>query len=464
MRRAPFLAGLAALLILAGLAAAAFVAASGQEGWQTSYAPQKGPNYASADIAMLAGGTGLVCGSVDIDEGPAPLDPALYRTTDGGATWVSVLTLEVYGQLSGVAFSDAQHAWAVGGDYSKDSQGALLLTSSDAGKTWTRTPFTATSALEKVQFPTATAGYITGDDGAVYSTSDGGGHWTRVLAGATDVAFTGLSFADATHGWVCGGQGNEDFYGGRCYATADGGATWKDVSPDPSMVLHSLSFVSATEGWVLGEDQTVFHTSDGGATWSKERLTILSQAQLWDVHFVDAQNGWVTGSFFPSGARYDSWGVVLHTTDGGDSWVQQDSGTGELASAATATDAQHAWVAYEFGLMLRTSDAGGPGITPAGTPVTYALNAVSVRRGARATFRCRVIDPGVPRAQLKVQILDAKKHVRATIGAGWRPTEQVVVFSGKVSLKPGRYTWRAACVDYTGDVQSSASSKPLVVK
>ena len=114
--------------------------------------------------------------------------------------------------------------------------------------------------------------------------------------------------------------------------------------------------------------------------------------------------------------------------------------------------------------MLRTTDAGGPGITPAGTPATYALNAVSVRRGAKATFRFRVIDPGVPREQIKVQILDAGKRVKATFGAGWRPTEQVVVFSGKVSLKPGRYTWRAVCVDYTGAAQSSASAKPLVVK
>lgn len=463
MKRTPYLSTLLAVLLLAGLAAAALAAASASGGWQTSYAPEKGSVYSSSDIRMLDSGTGIIVGSVSEDP-PAPLSPAIYRTTDGGATWVAVPSLEIYGQLAGVGFADADHVWAVGGDYSQDSQGALLLTSADAGKTWTRQSITATSALEQVQFVSASTGFVTGDDGAVYSTTDGGAHWTRTAAGASDVGFTGLSFVDATHGWVCGPQGNEDFYGGRCYATADGGVTWKDVSPDEDVVVTDCSFVSATEGWVVGEDRTIFHTTDGGASWSKERLTLVAQAELRRLDFIDADTGWLVGTCFPSGTYYDSWGVVLHTTDGGDSWVQQDSGIGELSSEVWATDAQHAWVAYQYGLVLRTGDAGGAGITPAGNPTTAALNAVSVRSGARATFRFRVTDPGVPRAQVKIQILDAKKRVKATLAVGWRTPGQTLTFSGKVKLRPGTYTWRAACVDYTGVVQAKAASKPLTVK
>ena len=461
MKRTPFLTTLLLLLLLTGLAAAALVAAAGQGGWQTSYAPAKGPVYSSSDIRVLAGGTGLIVGSVS-EAQPTPLSPAIYRTTDGGATWTGGSPIEVYGQLSGVGFSDEQHAWAVGGDYSKDSQAALLLASSDAGKTWTRQTITATSALEQVQFVSASAGYVTGDDGAVYATTDSGAHWTRTVVGAKDVMFSGLSFVDATHGWVCGPQGNEDFYGGRCYATADGGLTWKDVTPDKDIVVTDCSFVSVTEGWVIGEDSTLFHTTDGGATWGKEKLTMVPGAALRRLDFVDAENGWLIGSCFPDG--YDSWGVVLHTTDGGDTWVQQDSGVGELSSEVWATDAQHAWVAYQYGIVLRSSDAGGAAIVPAGSPKTTALNAVSVRSGAKASFRFSISDPGVPRAQVRIQLLDAKKHVKASLRVGWRTPGETVVFTGKVSLKAGRYTWRAACVDYTGDMQASASVKPLIVK
>ena len=64
MKRAPFLTILLLLLLLTGLAAAALVAASAGGGWQTSYAPAQGPVYSSSDIRMLAGGTGLIVGSV----------------------------------------------------------------------------------------------------------------------------------------------------------------------------------------------------------------------------------------------------------------------------------------------------------------------------------------------------------------------------------------------------------------
>jgi photosystem II stability/assembly factor-like uncharacterized protein len=464
MRRVPYLGVLAVLLILAALAAAALVAASGQGGWQTSYAPGKGPNYSSSDIRMLASGTGILCGAVDIDDEPTPLAPTMYRTTDGGVTWTKAPVPEIYGQLSGVGFSDDQHAWAVGGDYSKNSQGALLLSSADAGKTWTRQAITATSALEQVQFVGLSTGYVTGDDGAVYSTTDGGSHWTRTAVGAADVSFTGMSFVDATHGWVCGPQGNEDFYGGRCYVTADGGHTWKDVTPDKDVVVTDCSFVSTTEGWVIGDDRTLFHTTDGGTTWSKERLDMVPGAELRRLDFVDAEHGWLIGNCFPGGQTYDMWGVVLHTTDGGDSWVQQDSGVGELSSEVWATDESHVWAAYQYGLVLRSSDGGGAGITPAGSPTTAALNAVSVKSGGRATFRFLVTDPGVPRAQVKIQILDAKKHVKASIGAGWRAPGETFTFSAKVKLRAGTYTWRAACVDYTGDPQASATVKQLIVK
>jgi photosystem II stability/assembly factor-like uncharacterized protein len=463
MRRTPHLTVLLVLVLLAGLGVAAAVAASAGVGWQTSYAPAKGSVYTSSDIRMLEDGSGIIVGCLEGDE-PMMLVPAVYRTTDGGATWIGGTPIQLYGQLSGVAFSGAGHAWAVGADYSGNGQAALLLATSDGGATWTRRAITATSALQQVQFVSATAGYVTGDDGAVYSTTDGGATWTRTAAGASDVQLSGLSFVDAQHGWVCGPQGNEDFYGGRCYATTDGGSTWKDVSPDKDMVVTDCSFVSVTEGWVIAEDDTLFHTTDGGATWSRERLTMVPGASLWRLDFVDAQNGWLIGTCFPGGACYDSWGVVVHTTDGGDSWVQQDSGVGELSSEVSATDAQHAWVAYQYGLVLRSSDGGGAGITPAGDPRTTALNAVRVKRGATATFRFRITDPGVPRAQAAIQILDAGKRVKATLCAGWRTPGETVVFRDSVKLAPGRYTWRVACVDYTGEPQAAASTKTLVVR
>jgi len=464
MRRTPFLVIVMACAFLAALAGAAAAVSSTAGGWQRGHVPPGDLTLDFSDIAMLDAHVGLATGMIE-EGGPAPLIPTIHRTSDGGATWTTVTDEQVYGQLSGVAFSDSTHAWAVGADYgSGDRQAALLLTSADAGKTWERVTFTAAAALQKVQFPSATTGYITGDDGTVYVTTDGGARWVKKVPGANDVMFSGLSFTDAAHGWVCGGQGNEDWYGGRCYATTDGGAIWTDVSPDPEAVVLDCSFVSGEEGWVIGQDGVIFHTRDGGASWSPQAAAIGAAVELTGVAFVDAQNGWATGASWPPTYGGKGWAVILHTTDGGSTWVQQDCGIVPSVQAVTALDAGSAWVAGEDSLVARTTDGGGPGFTPHTRPATAALNAIVVSRGAKATFRFRVTDPGVPRSRAVVVIVDARHRVKKSVVAGFGPNGETRTCTARISLPVGRYTWKLVCTDYAGFTQQSATVKPLIVR
>ena len=466
MRRTPVLVIFAVLTLVMALAGAAAAAAGTSLDWELATVTGATPALQFADIAMLDAHVGVAGGEIEQD-GAVSLIPVVYRTSDGGATWAPVTNQQLYGQISGVAFSDSLHAWAVGADYGGgDRQAALVLASADAGKTWARVAFTADAALQKVQFPSATTGYITGDDGTVYVTTDGGGHWAKKVPGAADVGFTGLSFTDAGHGWVCGGQGNEDFYGGRCYSTADGGATWKDVSPDPSAVVQDCSFVSGGHGWVVGQDGVIFRTTDGGASWARQHAAVGASVFFTGVGFVDADNGWVTALCFPPafGGVGTGWGVILHTTDGGMTWVQQDCGVVPSTMTSAALDAQSAWVAGNEGLVMRTVDGGGAGFTPQSRPRTVALNAVTVRRGAKAAFRFDIEDPGVPFASVAVVILDARHHIKKTVRAGVGPTGETASCSARVSLPAGRYTWKVVCTDYAGYRQQSATAKPLIVK
>lgn len=464
MRRLLSAALLTMLVLVSALAVTGAASAAGNAGWQpASVATGNLPVY-FADITMLPGGVGLAVGEIE-EGGPAPLIPTIFRTADGGATWTSNTDEQVYGQLSGVAFSDAQHAWAVGADYgSGDRQAALVLSSSDAGQTWSRVTFSADEAVQKVQFPTATTGYITGNNGTVYVSTDGGAHWAKKVPGATDVQFAGLSFTDATHGWVCGAQGNEDWYRGRCYATGDGGATWKDVSPDSEAIVLDCSFLTGGLGWVVSQEGVIFHTTDGGASWAQQSAAIGPAVELTSVDFVDAQNGWASGLCWPPRYAKKGWAVILHTTDGGQTWVQQDCDVAPAAAAVTALGAETAWVAGADYLVLRTSDGGGAGFTPQARPQTTALNAVAVRRKAQATFRFRITDVGVPRARAVIVITDARHRERMTIAAGFGANGETRARTARISLPAGRYSWKVVCCDYAGYTQASASTKPLVVK
>src|SRR6266446_357618 len=64
--------------------------------------------------------------------------------------------------------------------------------------------------------------------------------------------------------------------------------------------------------------------------------------------FVDANTGTVVGEY----------GTIVRTTDGGNSWTIQASGTTETLWAVSFTDANHGTAVGEGGVIVRTTHAG----------------------------------------------------------------------------------------------------------
>lgn len=82
--------------------------------------------------------------------------------------------------------------------------------------------------------------------------------------------------------------------------------------------LHDVFFIDANNGWAVGDRGVILHSSDGGSTWNHQQSP--AGDSLYGVHFLDAQNGWaVGGSAVPHTRR--GRGVVLHTDNGGRTWL-----------------------------------------------------------------------------------------------------------------------------------------------
>jgi photosystem II stability/assembly factor-like uncharacterized protein len=67
-----------------------------------------------------------------------------------------------------------------------------------------------------------------------------------------------------------------------------------------------------------------------------------------DVSFSDADNGTAVGDV----------GVILRTTNGGSSWVSQNSGTATVLLGVWVTDANTGTAVGDFGTILKTTDGG----------------------------------------------------------------------------------------------------------
>ncbi len=199
-----------------------------------------------------------------------------------------------------------------------------------------------------------TEGWVVGDLGRVYKTSDGGATWHRqTVAGRRP--FFGAACVDGQHAWLSSTEG-------RIYATTDGGATWKEQQTPVKRNLFKVVFSTPRRGTAVGDFGLIVHTEDGGATWTEVALpedftlpdsaldqgVLPNDALLYGLSFVDADHGWLSGE----------WGTILATSDGGRTWKQQSSGVESTLFGIGFADARTGVAVGIDGIILRTEDGG----------------------------------------------------------------------------------------------------------
>jgi len=201
---------------------------------------------------------------------------------------------------------------------------------------------------------------------------------------------------------------------GVILVSEDGGESWVQASVPASVMLTGVNFPTDESGWAVGHDGLILHSSDGGHTWQKQldgnqlneqivavaqriveqfqadvdRLqaaqeageevdeTALEDAEfqleeaefmlegaeddtsagpvrpLLDVWFRNGQEGFVVGSY----------GMLLHTADGGETWKlvsdrMDNSEAYHLNQIVRAPDGL-LFIAGESGFVYRSADGG----------------------------------------------------------------------------------------------------------
>jgi len=146
-----------------------------------------------------------------------------------------------------------------------------------------------------------------------------------------DAQLADVTFVDEKIGWAVGDRG-------AIWHTDNGGRTWSLQNSQVGCRLTSVTFLNDKTGWAAGgytqpythvSRGVVLRTRDGGEHWSIERKVILPAVER--IGFFDVQRGWALGqasALFPSG--------VFTTDDGGRSW------------SALPADVARGWLAGDF--------------------------------------------------------------------------------------------------------------------
>ena len=133
----------------------------------------------------------------------------VFHSTNGGRSWTVATTPvrrdSANAGIFSLAFADARHGIAVGGDYSKPADPAHnIAITSDGGKTWTEPGGTPPAGFRSavLYLPDAKLWIATGTSGSDVS-SDGGQSWRNFDHGN----FNALAFASRSAGWAVGPRG-----------------------------------------------------------------------------------------------------------------------------------------------------------------------------------------------------------------------------------------------------------------
>ena len=90
---------------------------------------------------------------------------------------------------------------------------------------------------------------------------------------------------------------------------------------------------------------TILHTSDGGETWEHQDSGSLDP--FVDIYFIDSQRGWAVG-----------FGPIAHTEDGGKTWVCQNNDTGTVLWSVHFNTPLNGWAVGANGVIIRSEDGG----------------------------------------------------------------------------------------------------------
>jgi len=200
------------------------------------------------------------------------------------------------------------------------------------GRPWTPVPLSTASPVANAPQPAAPPGYREGQE----------------------IDLSLIEMVSLMDGWGLSGP--------NVLRTQDGGQSWREVMPPDPLVSAAASeafgaFLDRDNAWVvfrhnhrIPSETVIWHTIDGGATWSAS-ATILQDSigeEQWAEFFaVDASHAWVAfrGVYLGAGTHYTA--QFFRATNGGSTWDPLEADVGVDYTGFVFADPENGWLTWQ---------------------------------------------------------------------------------------------------------------------
>lgn len=308
------------------------------------------------------------------------------------------LTTLVFGQYSVEIIKEAKFRGAIR-DYDRGINTIFMVgyeidarsffsKSTDGGASWSKPNYSffgRTDNLLSISFLDDNIGYLAGDDGMIYKTTNSGENWAMV--GDTAVykgRINGMHFFTADSGIIMGSLNN----GISLMRTVDGGKSWQPVSHSNTGILYDFQSINSNTWLITASSGKFLRSTNGGLTFT-ESVVSGPTSSLYDVEKLNDSTFMMCGtsgrlykstdsakSFKQIGSGvavpiytvtfindrvgyfYGSNGIIFKTTNQGNTWVDLGILTTETLYTGFVADSTTLLTGGFAGTLMRSSDGG----------------------------------------------------------------------------------------------------------
>ena len=160
----------------------------------------------------------------------------MFKTTNGGLNWLNIVMPIgfIIPTFYKISFVNNLIGWVVGSDN-------RIFKTTDFGSTWdtiyTIPLFPQSISMRVVNFSSENSGFVGGEQGYLYKSTNGGTEWKRENSGLFPPAFMSSIFSvNDSIGWITGG-------GGKIIKTTNGGQTLVGISNSSSNSINNYALL-----------------------------------------------------------------------------------------------------------------------------------------------------------------------------------------------------------------------------
>ena len=267
----------------------------------------------------------------------------IYKTSDGGQSWIEISTDIFINGPVGVWFINENIGFIIGSDSGGNPQVSKTI---NGGTSWTTTTLPVSGIgfndPNKIFFFNNNTAYIVCRSGHMYKTINQGLSWIPLSSGTND-DITSVHFPTPAVGYA------SLSYSTSILKTINGGNSWTEMEIGQLTAVNDLHFTDANTGYLACSGSKILKTTTGGVSW--EVFSFGTSDTFYAIEFTNKNYGYVAGGS----------GTIATTTNGGVTWVPSSSGLTELLYSISFPTVEIGYIAslHSPGKIIKTLNGGG---------------------------------------------------------------------------------------------------------